>query len=319
MVTGARGFVGSTLCGALVAAGFDVTGTSRQQIQGRDAPESSYRLIRDDGSGTGCQDELSSTDCVVHLAARVHVMQEVSSDPLADFRAANVVATEALARNAATAGVKRFIFISTIKVLGDGVKSRPYSHIDPASPTDAYSVSKYEAELALRRVASETGMEVVILRPPLIYGPGVGGNLRRIFSLVYRGIPMPFAAIENARSMLAVENLADVIMLSIERPQAAGNVFLVADDAPVSTPQLIRIVAAHMGKPARLLPIPVPMLRMMGKLAGRTAEISRLSEDLLVDIQHTKETLEWAVRVAPEEGLRTAVEHYVADRQRSHA
>lgn len=318
LVTGARGFVGSVLCRSLVSAGHNVVGTTRQKDACNDAVETSFRLVHDSGSGVECKEELSKSDCVVHLAARVHVMNEMAADPIAEFRAANLEKTESLARNAAAEGIKRFVFVSTIKVLGDGVPHRPYTHSDRASPSDAYSVSKYEAEQAVERIASETGMEFVILRPPLIYGAGVGGNMRRIFSLVYRGIPMPFGAVENARSMLAVENLCDVIQLCLERREASGKVFLVADDTPISTPQLIRTVAANMGKSARLLPIPVSVLKVMGKLTGRAPEISRLCESLLVDVQYTQEMLDWTARVSPEEGLRTAVERFIEDAKQNH-
>jgi UDP-glucose 4-epimerase len=270
-----------------------------------------FRVISDLHAEDELQRALSGVDYVVHLAARVHVMNETAADPTAAFRSTNVEGTKRLASLSAAAGVKRFIYMSSIKVLGERTVDRPFMHGDPPSPSDPYSVSKHEAEIALRSIGRATGMEVVILRPPMIYGPGVGGNMRRLMELVSSGIPLPFGAIRNRRTMIALPNLCDVIAVSLRHPEAAGECFLVADDTSLSTPELITAIADSMGKLARLVSVPVPLLDWVGRLTGRRAEVRRLCESLEIDTSHTRRRLGWWPRVSPVEGVQLTVDDYL--------
>lgn len=247
LVTGATGFVGKALCAGLSASGYGVVPAVRCNSG---LPHE--MVVGNLDASTDWRSALSGCDAVVHLAARVHVMDDTSQNPLALYRETNTEATLNLARRAAQAGVKRFIFISTIKVNGEG-RDEPYRETDAPAPKDAYAISKWEAEQGLQRIARETGLEVVILRPPLVYGPGVKANFLRLMRTVEKGWPLPLGAIRNRRSLLYLGNFVDAIRLCVEHPAAAGQTFLVDDGQPVSTPDLIRAVAHAMGRPARLL------------------------------------------------------------------
>jgi UDP-glucose 4-epimerase len=263
-------------------------------------------VIGDINSVTDWAAALAGCDAVVHLAARVHVMHDTAEDPLALYRATNTDATLNLARQAAQAGVKRFVFVSTIKVNGEG-RDAPYRETDAAAPGDAYAISKWEAEQGLQRIAQETGLEVVILRPPLVYGPGVKANFRRLLDTVARGRPLPLGAIHNKRSLLYLGNFVDAIRACIEHPAAAGQTFLLDDGRPVSTPELIRAVARAMGKPARLLPVPVGVLEFTGALLGKRAAVARLTGSLHVDSSAIRSRLDWTPPYSMEAGLAATV------------
>ena len=255
LVTGASGFVGSIVCQVLIERGIAVRralGLSGGALAHRDDC-----VIREPGEVANWSMAMKGVDSVVHLAARTHVMRDTAADPLAEYRRINVSGTQALAEAAQAAGVRRFIFLSSIKVNGGGTTLRPYSETDAPCPEDAYGVSKREAELALRAAAAD--METVILRPPLLYGPGVKGNFLRLMRAIERGMPLPLGSIHNHRSLLYVGNLVDAIMLSLDHPAAAGQTYLVADNEGISTPELIRAIAAAMHRPARLLPLPLPL------------------------------------------------------------
>jgi nucleoside-diphosphate-sugar epimerase len=314
VVTGASGFVGRRVCEVLAAAGHDLVGTTRGSISHSAEPSVDMRRVRDQHVGESWRPVLIGADYVVHLAARVHVMHETADDPLQAFREANVLTTKAVASEAVRAGVKRLVFLSTIKVLGEATAGRPFVHGQSVAPDDPYSVSKCEAEEAVRSICSGGATDFVILRPPLICGPGVGGNLERVFSLTHRGLPVPLASVRNARAMLGLDNLVDVIELSLRHPDASGETLLVADDEALSTPDLFGIVARSMGKRARLFPVPVTILRAVGLLLHRSAEIDRLCGSLEIDISHTKQVLDWSPRVTPAEALQAAVEHYLQHR-----
>jgi nucleoside-diphosphate-sugar epimerase len=291
LVTGATGFVGRHLCDSLVSSGYKVTGITRS-LENRSSPGNyDLQIAGDIGTEIDWRPILRDVDYVVHLAARVHVMSEATEDPLTRFRRVNSWGSKKLAESAATVGVKRFVYVSTIKVLGEKTEGRPFRHTDTAAPCDPYAISKFEAEEALSRIAEDKGLEIVILRPPLIYGPGVGGNFRRILDLVARGIPLPLGRIRNARTMLAVSNLCDVIQICLEHPDAAGRSFLVADGADISTPGLFRMIGELMDRPARLLPVPEYLLRLGGKIFRRSNEVSRLCDSLQVDIDNTRNIL----------------------------
>lgn len=304
LVTGANGFVGAHLGGELVTQGYQVIGAVRRKPANMpDDTAINYMEVGDLGPHGEWFPALSGVQAVVHLSGRVHVMREPLSDPLTEFRRVNVAATENLARQAANAGVRRFVYVSSIKVNGERTWDRPFTEVDPPSPADAYAVSKWEAEQALAKVAQETGLEVVILRPPLVYGPGVAANFLELMRWVDRGIPFPFASIRNRRSLIYVGNLVSAIQRSLEHPSAAGQTFLVCDDESLSTPELIGCLAASLGRHPRLLPFPVPLLRLMGVLAGRMSQIERLTESLVVDSSKIRGVMDWRPPYSLEDGL----------------
>ncbi len=307
LLTGANGFVGRALCDELLRHGTSVRGTLRQPdgkralVQGVEPIE-----VRTINTATDWKAALAGCDVVVHLAARVHVMHDKASDPLTEFRRVNTEGTLNLARQAAQAGVKRFIFISTIKVNGEG-RDVAYRETDSPAPEDAYAISKWEAEQGLQRIARETGLEVVILRPPLVYGPGVKANFLRLMRTVEKGWPLPLGAIRNRRSLLYLGNFVDAIRLCVEHPAAAGQTFLVDDGQPVSTPDLIRAVAHAMGRPARLLAVPVGVLELAGALLGKRAAVARLTGSLYVDSSAIRSCLGWTPTHTMQEGLAATV------------
>jgi UDP-glucose 4-epimerase len=248
----------------------------------------------------------AGVDVVVHLAARVHVMDDMDQNPLASYRATNLDATPNLARQAADARVKRFVFISSIKVNGEGGDAA-YREIDAPAPADAYAISKWEAEQGLWRIARETGLEVVILRPPLVYGPGVKANFLRLMQLIQKGWPLPLGAIRNRRSLLYLGNLVDAIRLCAEHPAAAGQTFLLDDGEAVSTPDLIRAVAHAMGRTARLPAVPVRVIEFAGVLLGKRAAVARLTGSLWVDSSLIRSQLNWTPPYSMEAGLAATV------------
>jgi UDP-glucose 4-epimerase len=259
-------------------------------------------IVGNINAATDWHPALAGCDAVVHLAARVHVMNDTAQDPLALYRATNTEATLNLARQAAEAGVKRFVFISTIKVNGEG-RDAPYRESDAPAPEDAYAISKWEAEQGLLQVAQDTGLEVVILRPPLVYGPGVKANFQRLLRSVVQGWPLPLGAIHNRRSLLYLGNFVDAIRLCIEHPAAAGQTFLLDDGEPVSTPELVRALSRAMGRPARLLAVPVGVLKRVGALLGKRAAVARLTGSLYLDCSAIRLRLGWTPPHTLEQGL----------------
>ena len=300
-ITGATGFVGKALGGYLVSHGHRVRPVVRCKANLEDEVN-----IGDIDGMTDWTAALTGCDAVIHLAARVHVMNDTAQDPLALYRATNTEGTLNLACQAAKAGVKRFVFISTIKVNGEG-RDVPYRETDPPAPEGAYAVSKWEAEQGLWKIAQETGLEVVILRPPLVYGPGVKANFRRLLDMVARGWPLPLGAIDNRRSLLYLGNFVDAIRLCVEHPAAAGQTFLLDDGGPVSTPQLVMAVARAMGRQARLLSVPVGILEFAGALFGKRAAVARLSGSLYVDSSAIRLRLGWTPPYSMQQGLDATV------------
>ena len=251
---------------------------------------------------------LDGVATVVHLAARVHVMHDTEADPLTAFRTVNVDNTLNLARQAAAAGVKRFVFISSVKVNGEFTPSgRAFNESDAANPQDAYGQSKHEAEQGLRQIASDTGMEVIIIRPPLVYGPGVKANFAALVRAVQRGWPLPLGAVHNQRSLVALDNLVDFIVTCITHPHAANQTFLVSDGQDLSINELVRGMAQAAGVPARLLPVPVWALQAGASLLGKGDAVQRLCGNLQVDISKAWRLLGWVPPVSVDEGLRRAV------------
>ena len=297
-VTGATGFIGQALCDTLAAAGRPL----RRIVRARVPALPDAVAVGDIGSTTDWRAALEGARCVVHLAARTHVMRESAADPLAEYRRANVESTMRLAREAAAAGVRRFVFMSSIKVNGESTR-RPYTEADPPRPEDAYGVSKWETEQALAAVAGATGLEVVVLRPPLVYGPGVKGNFLRLLRIVAREERLPLASVANRRSLIYVGNLADAVITAIDAPRAAGRTFLTADPEDVSTPDLVRAIAQALGTRARLLPCPVALLHLGAMLAGRGGDVERLTGSLQVDASALQRELGWRPRLTLAQGL----------------
>ena len=302
LVTGANGFVGRALVRRLTGAGFLVTQVPRST--GQAATPGLYSA----GNYDDMAPLMSGHASLVHLAARVHVMNDAAHDPLAAFRAANVILAENLARQAAASGVKRFVFISSIKVNGEAtLPGRPFTEQDAAAPQDAYSISKMEAEQGLRQIAAQTGMELVIVRSPLVYGPGVRANFAALMRAVERGVPLPLGSIDNRRSLVALDNLIDFIVTCIHHPAAAHQSFLVSDGEDLSTPELIRRMARAVGRPARLLPVPLWVLRAGALVLGKQDKLQRLCGNLQLDISKARGLLGWQPPVTVEEGLRRAL------------
>ena len=305
-VTGANGFVGLALLERLnVMSGLQVAGSVRRAVglTGTTVVEVGDLTAQTDWSST-----LAGADAVVHLAARVHVMQDTATDPLTAFRTVNVDGTLNLARQAAASGVKRFVFISSVKVNGESTEpGHAFSEADAPNPQDAYGQSKHEAEQGLRQIAYDTGMEVVIIRPPLVYGPRVKANFAALMRAVQRGWPLPLGAVHNQRSLVALDNLVDLIVTCITHPQAANQTFLLSDGEDLSTPDLIRRMARAMNRPARLLPVPVWALQAGALLLGKGDAVQRLCGNLQVDISKSRTLLGWNPPVSVDEGLRRAV------------
>lgn len=308
LITGATGFVGRQLWRTLAAEGrpLRVALRTNSEFDGQKHGNGNaeWVIVGEIGPDTDWSEVLKGVDCVVHLAARVHVMHERASDPLAAFRRVNTEGTERLARQAAVAGVRRLVFLSSIKVNGEATRDRPFSEIDPARPEDPYGQSKSEAEQALARVASETGLEIVILRPPLVYGPGVKGNFHNLLWAVGKGIPLPLGMVQNRRSLIYLGNLVDAIVHSIGRPAAAGKTYLLSDGDDVSTPELIRRIAAALERPARLISVSPALLELAGRLVGKSGAVSRLLDSLQVDSSKIVRELGWSPPYSMEDGLR---------------
>lgn len=311
LITGATGFVGRFLCSRMHAEGWHVRGTllaSENHSALVDDVESV--VIEPFGANTPLQHALAGIDTVIHLAARVHIMRENANDPLKEFRLINTEGTECLARQAVAAGVRRFVFMSTIGVNGDNSGNQPYTEQDGSQPHNPYSVSKHEAENKLWQISSETRMEVVVIRAPLVYGPGNPGNFLSLLKIVSKSIPLPLVSINNSRSLIYVGNLVDALATCAAHPRAAGKTYLVSDGEDVSTPELIRRTALALGVPARLFPFPTSLMRFAAKLTGKSGAVNRLSGSLMVDSSKIQRELDWVPPFTMEEGLRLTAEWF---------
>lgn len=309
LVTGANGFVGRQLCATLSRQGFAVRAAVRSaHLRIEDAEQAVTGAI--DGQ-TDWSAALQGVDIVIHLAARVHVMQEQSTGPLAEFRKVNLYGAENLARQAACAGVQRLVFVSSIKVNGEQTSaSHGYTGQDTPAPRDPYGISKCEAELALQRIAGETGLEVVMLRPPLVYGPGVKGNFISLFNAIEKGLPLPLAGAFNARSLIYVGNLVDALIVCATHPHAAGQIYTVSDGHAVSTAELVEKIAQALGRRSRSFYFPPALLRAAAAWFGYSAQIDRLFGSLRVDDEKIRRELGWAPPYTLEQGLQATVEWY---------
>ena len=312
LLTGATGFIGSTLsqyfsqsrCSYVVA----VRKRSDQFLS------SVQQIVVDDLSfDTKCCDALNEIDTVIHLAARVHVMRDSSIDPLDEFRKINTLATLNLARQAATKGVRRFIYLSSVKVNGENTTSRPFVADEGNFPNDPYGISKYEAEKGLREISEKTKMEFTIIRPPLVYGPGVKGNFLSMLAWLQKGVPLPLGAIQNQRSLVYIDNLIDLIITCIDHPAAANQTFLVSDGEDLSTTELLYRMGIAINRPARLLSIMPKILKVGAGLVGKQDIAQRLLGSLQLDIHKTKSLLSWSPKVSVDEGLYKTAKWYLQE------
>ena len=308
LVTGSSGFIGKKSVESLAAdPSLQIVAASRGKYScflAKVRNKEYVELSADADWG----DALTAVEVVIHLAARVHVMHDTEVDPLVAFRAVNVDGTLGLACQAAVAGVKRFVFVSSVKVNGESTSpGRAFTEADAPNPQDAYGLSKHEAEQGLRQLSAETGMEVVIIRPPLVYGPGVKANFAALMRAVQRGWPLPLGAVHNQRSLVALDNLVDFIITCITHPQAANQTFLVSDGQDLSTTELVRGMAQAAGVPARLLPVPVWALQAGASLLGKGDAVQRLCGNLQVDMSKARSLLGWVPPVSVEESLRRAM------------
>ena len=309
LLTGASGFVGSEVLNKLVKKKYDPLIVTRDLRSSQTSSSKVY--VKSIDADTDWGDSLFGCDLVIHCAARVHVMNDQSSDPLEEFRKVNVAGSLRLARESAAAGVKRFIFLSSIKVNGDASKpGSSYSADDKEVPLDPYGISKFEAEQGLKRIALETGMEVVIIRPVLVYGPGVKANFHSMMSWLNKGIPLPLGAINNRRSLVALDNLVDLILTCIDHPAAANQTFLVSDGEDLSTTELLRRMGSSLGRPALLLSVPSWLLELGAALLRKRSFSDRLCGSLQVDISKTRQLLNWSPPVTVDEALSKTAIHF---------
>lgn len=313
LVTGASGFIGRALCARLSGErGIELTGTVRSLA--RTAPPAGRIVMKEIGPDTRWHDVLDSVEVVVHTAARVHVKN--GAGDLSGYRRVNVDGTLNLARQAAAGGVRRFVFLSSVKVNGDNTQpGEAFRAEDRPAPADAYGRSKHEAEVGLSRLSGEHGMEVVTIRPPLVYGPGVRANFLTLLRWVHRGYPLPFARVSNARSLIALDNLVDLVRLCCEHPAAANAAFMAADGEDVSTAELITRLGAALNRPARLFPVHPKLLRALATAAGRRAQAGKLLGNLQVDARATRERLGWKPIVSMDQALSSTARHFLEGRR----
>lgn len=308
MVTGSNGFVGSAVVKKIGAENRSVRGVVRS-LSGGD----NQIAVGDIGPSTLWSSALMDVAVIVHAAARVHVMTDQTTDPLSEFRRVNVDGTLNLARQAAAQGVRRFIYISSIKVNGEFTDvGQSFSPEGVTGPVDPYAISKFEAEEGLKQLSAETGMEVVIIRPPLVYGPGVKANFLAMMRWLNKGVPLPFGAINNKRSLVALDNLVDLIATCIDHPAAVNQTFLVSDSEDLSTTELLQRMATALGRPARLLPVPEYILKAGATLLGRRDISMRLIGSLQVDISKTKKLLDWSPPLSIDDALKKTAEDFLS-------
>lgn len=303
LVTGASGFIGQAICKTMLEHGINVRATGRNlaKLDRLNSYQIETQQISDISPNTNWKAALAGCDTVIHLAARTHIINETSRKSFEIYNKVNTEGTLNLARQAAGT-VKRFIFLSTVKVNGEG-QTTPYRIIDKPSPQGAYAISKYRAELGLHDIARETGLDVVILRPPLVYGPGVGANFKHLLRAVNNNWPLPLGGIKNKRSLLYVENLADAIITCIQHPQAPGNTYFLSDSEDISTPDLIRRIALSLNKHPRLWHVPNRLLNLAARLTGNNRSVNRLMNSLTVDISDTSRQLNWTPPFSLQYGL----------------
>ncbi len=308
LVTGANGFIGQSLVEELIRRRFPVVAVARKARTF--PPGAEVRKIGDINAKTEWQNALENVDVVIHLAARVHVMHDKDINPLEAFRQVNLHGTVNLAKQASAAGVKRFVYVSSVKVNGEQTQDKPFTESCEPRPQDAYAISKWEAEQALREIADKTGLEVVVIRPPLVYGPGVKSNFYRLLKLVSYGWPLPFGAINNRRSIIYVKNLVDILILCTIHARAAGQTYLVSDGQAISTPQLAREIAGAMGIADRIFSVPLLPMRWAASLVGRLTAFDRLTQSLETDSSKIRNELGWQPPYTTAQGIQAGANWY---------
>lgn len=316
LVTGSNGFVGQALCKELSNRGMKFKRAVREFKPSFNIDNNILSVeLGDIGPFTDWSNALTGVDTIIHLAGRVHIMHENKNNVLSAYRLVNVDGTRRLAEQAAAKGVRRLIYLSSIKVNGESTDglANPFGSLEIQrnsniqKPVDPYAISKWEAERVLQNISTNTDLEVVNIRPPLVYGPGVRGNLARLLKLLKLGIPLPLGAIHNKRSLIGLGNLVDLIICCVSHVAAPGQTLLVSDGKDISTPDLLKLIAAEMGRSARLLPVPVPLLQLTGNFFGKREEINRLVGSLQIDNSHVRETLNWYPPVTFNNGIRQMV------------
>jgi nucleoside-diphosphate-sugar epimerase len=315
LVTGASGFVGRTVCESALRRGLKVRGSYRSQGSQSLMPAEVEKIrIPSVNGDTDWSTALTGVDGVIHLAACVHIANDTTKDSLATYRAVNTVGTKRLVNMAIAAGVRRFIYMSTIKVNGEETLSAPFTEGDSPQPDGAYAISKWEAEQVLHEIAAKSDIEVVILRPPLVYGMGVGANFIRLLHFVQRRIPLPLGSVSNRRSFVYVKNLADAALVSLTHHQATGRTYLVSDGEDVSTPDLLRRIAIAMGVSARVFHCPPRLLETVGSILGNSSEVSRLLGSLSIDSTRFRFETGWLPPYTMSQGLRETAQWYLANK-----
>lgn len=313
LVTGATGFVGRSLLDHLPTEAVRLALRSRATVSSTSAQSA---VVGDINGQTDWAAALQDIHCVIHLAAHVHVMNPAGGD-IAKMREVNTEGTERLASTAARMGVKRFIFLSTVKVNGEATTNSSFTGADQPAPSDSYGISKWQAEQKLFEIAAGSAMQAIAIRAPLVYGPGVRANFLRLMHWVYRGLPLPFGAVVNRRSMVSVWNLCDLIRTAVQSPSSPSGVLMVSDGKDLSTPQLVRHIASAMGRMPRLVGISPHALRLLGAFTGRTAEVTRLCGSLSVDIAATTSALQWTPPISVETGIQRTVQWYLTEKRRN--
>ncbi|WP_158904647.1 NAD-dependent epimerase/dehydratase family protein [Burkholderia sp. L27(2015)] len=314
LVTGATGFVGQALCERLLCDGHEVVAATRDSA--RSCPATTHVVVGEIDADTRWTVALDGVELVYHLAGRAHVMAQEDQAALEHYECVNLHGTTNLARQAVAAGVRRLVFVSSIKVNGEGGED-VYTSTTPPAPRDPYGASKWQAECALRKISQDSTLEIVVVRPPLIYGPGVKANFLRLLGAVERGLPLPFGLVRNQRSLLFLGNLVDLLTVCASHPAAVGNTYLASDGNDVSTAELVRQIASALSKPTRLLPISPGLIRLLGRLLGKGPAVARLLGSLQVDSSPLQRDLHWEAPFTLQEGLRITAEWYKKKHERN--
>lgn len=313
LITGATGFIGRELTNALLQQNFKLKLAVREKNKGLGLSDAvDICIVNNISRNTNWKEVLKDVHTVIHLAARAHILKEFTLDPLKEFQDINCGGTLNLAQQSKNNNIKRFIFISSIGVNGVETNTTSFHHNDIPNPIESYAISKYCAEKGLQKIANNGDMEVVIIRPPLVYGPNAPGNFARLIKIISRGIPLPLGAINNKRSFVSIDNLVSLISTCITSPNAANQTFLVSDDEDLSTTDLLKRLARALNKPIRLIPIPVNILTLSAKIAGKQALTRRLCSSLQIDLKHTKTTLNWKPPTTVNEALKETADAYLA-------